>query len=77
VSTTEAYRVPPPPPVRLSERQRSVLELLADGLTSAEVGELLGMSPRTVKAHSDVLRRKLGVRYRRLLGAEARRRGLI
>ena len=77
MSTTEAYRVPPPPPVVLSDRQRSVLELLADGYTSQEVGERLGMSARTVKAHSDVLRRKLGVRYRRLLGAEARRRGLI
>ena len=77
MSTTEAYRIHPPPPVRLSDRQRSVLELIADGLTSEEIGEQLGMSPRTVKAHSDVLRRKLGVRYRRLLGAEARRRGLI
>ena len=30
-----------------------------------EVGRRLGISPRTAKAHADVLRRKLGVARRR------------
>ena len=30
-----------------------------------EVGERLGISPRTAKAHTDVLRQKLGVTRRR------------
>ena len=33
--------------------------------SNEEVGERLGISPRTAKAHSDVLRQKLGVTRRR------------
>lgn len=49
----------------LTERQREVVELIAAGLSNDEVGERLGISPRTAKAHSDVLRQKLGVSRRR------------
>jgi DNA-binding CsgD family transcriptional regulator len=49
----------------LTERQREVVELLAAGLSNEEVGDRLGISPRTVKAHCDVLRQKLGVGRRR------------
>src|ERR671931_398711 len=49
----------------LTDRQRQVVELIAAGLSNAEIGEQLGISPRTVKAHSDVLRQKLGVSRRR------------
>jgi len=49
----------------LTERQREVVELIAAGLSNEEVGERLGISPRTAKAHSDVLRQKLGVARRR------------
>jgi ATP/maltotriose-dependent transcriptional regulator MalT len=49
----------------LTERQREVVELIAAGLSNDEVGERLGISPRTAKAHSDVLRQKLGVARRR------------
>jgi len=51
--------------VRFTERQREVVELIASGLSNDEVGERLGISPRTAKAHSDVLRQKLGVPRRR------------
>ena len=50
---------------RITERQREVVELVAAGLSNDEVGERLGISPRTAKAHCDVLRQKLGVARRR------------
>jgi ATP/maltotriose-dependent transcriptional regulator MalT len=46
-------------------RQLEVIELIASGCSNDEVGERLGISPRTAKAHSDVLRQKLGVTRRR------------
>jgi LuxR family transcriptional regulator, maltose regulon positive regulatory protein len=51
--------------LKITERQREVVELIAEGLSNDEVGERLGISPRTAKAHSDVLRQKLGVTRRR------------
>jgi ATP/maltotriose-dependent transcriptional regulator MalT len=49
----------------ITERQREVVILIAAGYSNEEVGERLGISPRTVKAHCDVLRQKLGVARRR------------
>ena len=49
----------------LTDRQRQVVELIAQGLSNEEIADQLGISPRTVKAHSDVLRQKLGVTRRR------------
>jgi ATP/maltotriose-dependent transcriptional regulator MalT len=49
----------------ITERQREVVELVAAGLSNDEVGARLGISPRTAKAHCDVLRQKLGVSRRR------------
>jgi len=51
--------------LNITERQREVVELIAAGLSNDEVGERLGISPRTAKAHCDVLRQKLGVSRRR------------
>jgi ATP/maltotriose-dependent transcriptional regulator MalT len=52
------------PPV-ITERQRQVVELIAAGCSNVEVGRRLGISPRTAKAHADILRQKLGVARRR------------
>jgi DNA-binding CsgD family transcriptional regulator len=52
-------------PVSITERQRQVVELIAAGCSNAEVAAHLGISPRTAKAHCDVLRQKLGVNRRR------------
>jgi DNA-binding CsgD family transcriptional regulator len=52
-------------PALITDRQRQVLELIAQGLSNEEVSHALGISPRTAKAHSDVLRQKLGVTRRR------------
>lgn len=51
----------------ITDRQRDVIVLIAAGCSNEEVSERLGISPRTVKAHCDVLRQKLGVRRRRQL----------
>jgi ATP/maltotriose-dependent transcriptional regulator MalT len=52
-------------PAPITERQREVVALIAAGCSNEEVGVRLGISPRTAKAHSDVLRQKLGVKRRR------------
>ena len=52
-------------PSGITSRQREVIELIAQGLSNDEVGVALGISPRTAKAHCDVLRQKLGVTRRR------------
>ena len=51
----------------ITARQRQVVTLIAAGCSNEEVGERLGISPRTAKAHCDVLRQKLGVARRRLI----------
>ena len=53
-------RLPP-----ITDRQRQVVELIASGCSNEEIGERLGISPRTAKAHADILRHKLGVTRRR------------
>jgi DNA-binding CsgD family transcriptional regulator len=46
-------------------RQRQVIQLIAEGCSNVEIAERLGISPRTAKAHSDILRTKLRVSRRR------------
>ena len=49
----------------LSERAPNITKRQAEVHDLHEVGERLGISSRTAKAHSDVLRQKLGVPRRR------------
>ena len=49
----------------ITDRQRQIVALIAAGCSNQEVGRHLGISARTVKAHCDTLRRKLGVERRR------------
>lgn len=56
----------------LTTRQRQVVELIAAGCSNEEIGCHLGISARTVKAHCDVLRQKLGVSRRRHIPAAYR-----
>jgi DNA-binding response OmpR family regulator len=50
-----------PRQVGLGERERETLTWAARGKTFAEIGEILGVSRRTVEFHLDNARRKLGV----------------
>ncbi len=52
-------------PAEITDRQREIVALIAEGCSNDEVGARLGISPRTAKAHCDVLRAKLGVSRRR------------
>jgi len=56
----------------ITPRQREVVALIAAGCSNEEVGLRLGISPRTAKAHCDVLRQKLGVPRRRQIPAAYR-----
>jgi ATP/maltotriose-dependent transcriptional regulator MalT len=49
----------------ITDRQREVIQAIAQGLSNEELGHELGISARTAKAHCDVLRQKLGVPRRR------------
>jgi DNA-binding NarL/FixJ family response regulator len=49
---------------RLTEREREVLELLAQGLSNAEIGESVFLSEATVKTHVGRVLNKLGCRDR-------------
>lgn len=48
----------------LTERERSILELLADGLTNREIGERLYVSEKTVKNNMSNVLMKLGMQRR-------------
>ena len=61
-------------PFALTERQLQVVELIARGCSNDEIGLRLGISPRTAKAHCDVLRQKLGVPRRRQIPTAFRTR---
>ena len=61
-------RVPRPAPpeelAELSEREREVFQLLARGLSNAEIGQQLFISETTVKTHVTHILSKLGLRDR-------------
>jgi len=59
---------------RLTDRQHQVALAVERGLTNEEIAAELGISPRTVKAHTDVIRRKFGVRRRRQIPPALRER---
>jgi DNA-binding CsgD family transcriptional regulator len=53
-----------PRPAQLTERERDVLELVAQGLTNRDVARQLFISPLTVRKHLEHVYEKLGVRTR-------------
>jgi DNA-binding NarL/FixJ family response regulator len=61
----------------LSERERSVLRLMASGSTNPEIAEQLSLSRHTVKEHTSAVYRKLGVRNRTEAVQRAQRLGLL
>lgn len=63
--------------IRLTKREREVLELLANGLSPAQIAGLLGISPKTVGTHVEHIYAKLGVHTRAQAVASAFRLSLI
>lgn len=61
----------------ITDREMDVLELLTEGLTYAEIGERLFISPRTVDAHLRSIYSKLGVHSRHAATRAAHRLGLV
>jgi DNA-binding NarL/FixJ family response regulator len=69
---------PPPPRLEvLTEREREVLALVGRGLSNAEVGERLYVSPATAKTHVSHVMTKLYARDRAQLVVIAYESGLI
>jgi len=61
----------------LSPRELEVVKLIAEGLTSEEIGEQLFISKKTVDRHRENVLEKLGMRNRVELTRYAIRRGLV
>lgn len=61
----------------LTSREREVLQLASQGLTNAEIGGRLAISPRTAETHRANLLRKLGLQSQTDLVRFATNRGLL
>jgi DNA-binding NarL/FixJ family response regulator len=66
-----------PPPYSLTDRELTVLRLLAQGRTNAEIGTELYISPKTASVHVTNILRKLAVTNRVQAAALAERAGLV
>ena len=73
----DAKAAPLDPYDTLSTREREVLQLAAEGLTSAEIGSRLKIGKRTVETHRANLQRKLNLRTQADLVILAVKRGLV
>jgi len=61
----------------LSDREQQVLELVAEGMTNPQIGEQLGISPKTVARHRERIMNKLNLHSSTELVKYALRTGLI
>src|SRR5690606_31771855 len=66
-----------PPVERLTEREREVLTLTAEGYSSSEIGSRLYISPKTVETYRARIMQKLGLTHRSELVRFALRTGLL
>jgi len=62
---------------RLSDREREILQLAANGRRREEIALALAIAPATVRTHFSRTYQKLGVRDRAAAVAEGIRLGLI
>lgn len=67
----------PPGPEVLSGRERLVLELTVRGYTSREIGDQIGISPRTVETYRARILEKLGLMHRYELVDYALHHGIL
>ena len=75
IASTGAHA--PELPAGLSAREVEVLQQVAHGLTDAQVGEALHISPRTVSRHLQTIYAKLDVNSRTAASAFAYQHGLV
>ena len=61
----------------LTEREREILKLVAEGYTNTQIGERLFISPKTVDTHRTHIMDKLNLHNRAELVKYAMRRGLL
>lgn len=61
----------------LSDREREILALIAQGMTTPEIAAALFLSPHTVQSHRDHIMAKLGLHSKAALIKYAIARGLI
>jgi len=73
----KAREAPWDPYETLSNREREVLHLAAEGLTNAEIAERLVISPRTVETHRANLMHKLNLHSQTDLIRYALQRGIL
>ena len=64
-------------PTPLSKREREILQKVADGSTTRQVANELGISPHTVKTHLERIFEKLGANDRAQAVAMAIRQGIV
>jgi two-component system, NarL family, response regulator NreC len=62
---------------RLTDREREILQLIAEGKTAKEVAQILNISPTTVETHRTHIQEKLGVHSVPELVLYAVRKGII
>ncbi len=67
----------PENPENLTDREREVLQLLAEGLSNREISDRLVIGERTVKTHVSSILAKLGVPSRTQAALYAIRQGLV
>ena len=63
--------------VWLTEREMAVLRLLRGSLTLPEIAAELELSPETIKTHTRVIYRKLGVHNRRDAVSQGQEAGIL
>jgi DNA-binding CsgD family transcriptional regulator len=63
--------------LNLTNRERDVLQLLAEGRSYKEMAQLLKISPRTVEFHKENLMVKTGLRTTAELARYAARHGVV
>ena len=75
IQTTE--KAPADPYQTLTHREREVLQMASEGLSSAEIAKRLSISPRTAELHRGRMMNKLGLHNQTELVRYAIKRGIL